>query len=481
MNDSQDNTGAFGEDGFDWSSESKKLRKNFDSFGLDSQPYYDGFDRKNKNGKSVFSDDFYRPSEPSFLSDNNYSASLSKNPLRDDSVYNHSEIRRRPAPSGQPKKTASQKKPSDNRRPSDDKKKTTAPDRKKQTSSGTSQKKRPAQSQKNPEAGKQNRATSDGKTRSDVSSKSKSVRKTPAPKSKSKAKQMADAGEKRRREKSIENYDKAIRQGKSKDELRKIRLKKKRRARKMKIAATVCAVFVFAVMIALIFCYTKGAPIEKIVIEGASLYKNSEILKAASISKGDNMLMIRQKETNEAVTKALPYISEVKVDYQLPDTLRLVISETTDKYYIVNGEGYICVDKDDKVVSDVKKKVKGKRYRIEGLEKQNYEVGTKFIPTEKNGNEEKYKIAKKLADAIDSSGLKNCNVINVENTDRIFVVYNNKVWMYFKADSDFEYEMRFAAQAINDSRTKEIISSSEKCYIDLRLGNQAVFKTGELD
>ena len=52
--------------------------------------------------------------------------------------------------------------------------------------------------------------------------------------------------------------------------------------------------------------------------------------------------------------------------------------------------------------------------------------------------------------------------------------------MYFKADSDFEYEMRFAAQAINDDRTKEIIAASEKCYIDLRLGNQAVFKTGEL-
>ena len=52
--------------------------------------------------------------------------------------------------------------------------------------------------------------------------------------------------------------------------------------------------------------------------------------------------------------------------------------------------------------------------------------------------------------------------------------------MYLKADSDFEYEMRFAAQAVNDSRTKEIIESSEKCYIDLRLGNQAVFKTGEL-
>ena len=491
MNDSRDNTGDFDTDGFNWSSESENLRKNFDTFGLDGQPNYDGFDRNKKSGRSVFSDDFYRPSEASFSRENYSYAFSDTSPLREDTVFNHSEIRRRPNPSSQPRKTASQKKLSDKKNPVSGKKKAAADkkktasgkitdNRKKTSSSKTGQKRKPAPPQKKPGNRPPDRTPTGERVRSDASPKSRNTGNSSAPRPKTKAQKIADAGEKRRREKSRENYDKAIRQGKSKDELRKIRLKKKRRARKIRIAATACAVIVFAVIVALIFCYTKGAPIEKIIIEGATLYKNGEILKAAGIGKGDNMLMIRQKGTNEAVTKALPYISYVKVDYQLPDTLRLVISETTDKYYIVNGEGYICVDENDKVVSDVKKRVKGKRYRIEGLEKQKYEVGTKFTPNNKNGNEEKYKIAKKIADAVDQSGLKNCNVINVGNTDRIFVVYNNKVWMYFKADSDFEYEMRFAAQAINDDRTKEIIAASEKCYIDLRLGNQAVFKTGEL-
>lgn len=473
MNDSRDNTGAFGSDGFDWSSESEKMKKNFDSFGFDRQPYYDGFEKKNKSGDSVFSDGFYRPGERSYYADDHSYDFPPYSPARDGSVYNHSEVRRSPRPTGQSGRAASQKKTSDKR-------KSVQSGKGRQASSEPGKKRKPSKPPTKNETQKKQPASSAGKKRPGEANPDKSNRKIPQNKPKTTAQKMADAGEKRRWEKSRENYDKAIRQGKSKDELRKIRLKKKRRARKIKIAATVSAVVVFAVIVALIFCFVKGAPIEKIVIEGSTLYKESEILTAAGISEGDNMLMIRQRGTNDAVTKALPYIAKVKVDYQLPDTLRLVISETTDKYYVVNGEGYICIDENDKVVSDVKKKVKGKRYRIEGLEKQEYQIGTKFSPGRKNGNEQKYKIAKKIAAAIDSCGLKNCNVINVKNTDRIFVVYNNKVWMYLKADSDFEYEMRFAAQAVNDSRTKEIIESSEKCYIDLRLGNQAVFKTGEL-
>lgn len=466
MNDSQDRTDAFGEDGFDWSSESRKLKTNFDTFGLDRKPRYDGFDRSERNGDSVFSDGFLRTDDRSFSSDG-YSRSSyeARRPARDDSVYSHSEIRRRPRPSGDPGHASASKKTAG-------KKKNPSDPRKTGSSLKNADKRKPSQSQNNDK--QKRKQTSDKACAQGVGPKKAQA------KPESRARKMAAEGERRRREKSSENYDKAIRQGKSKDELRKIRIKKKRRARKIKIAVTTVAVFAFSVIIALIFCFAKGAPIEKIVIEGASLYSDSEILTAAGISEGDNMLMIRQKGTNGTVTKALPYISHIKVDYQLPDTLRLVVSETTDKYYIVNGDGYICVDADDKIVSDVKKKVKGKRYRIEGLEQQEYELGTTFSPDEKNGNREKYKIAKKIACAIENAGLKNCSVINVENTDRIYVVYNAKVWMYLKADSDFEYEMRFAYQAINDSRTKEIISSAEKCYIDLRLGNQAVFKTGEL-
>lgn len=275
-------------------------------------------------------------------------------------------------------------------------------------------------------------------------------------------------------------FKRLIRRGYSEDDARKKLAKLKKAIGRLKIASIVFAVLLFAVAIALILCVTKGAPIEKIVIDGEKLYSESQILSASGISVGDNMLMIRQKKTNETITTTLPYVSSVKVDYQLPDTLRLVIKETTDKYYVVLDGTYVCIDENDKVVSNVKRTVKGKRYRVEGLAAQEYKIGRKFEPQEKNGNAQKYETAKKIAAAIEKAGLKNCTVINVSDLDRIYVVYDSKLWMYFEADSDFEYKMKFVAQALSDSRTANMISASERSYIDLRLDNQAVFKTGRL-
>lgn len=466
MSDSRDNrTDLFGDEGFDWFAESKKVKKGFDSFEPQKENRYGGFEKKPPSGNSVFSDGYAGQSRYTYPPERFSSAGHpGKNrTVREDSVYHHSDARR----TNNSKNTAPRQR---------------TPER----ASGSSNKKRKAAgklrtpTKRTPENGRPAASKKSG-TKSPTG---KAVKKQqPARqggRQPSQLQKRASAGEKRRIEKSSESYDKAIRQGKSKDELRKIRSKKKRRARQFRIALTVFAVMAFAAVFALVFCFTRGAPIAKIVIEGSKTYTESEILSAAGIVEGDNMLMIRQKKTNEAVTTKLPYISKIKVDYQLPDTLRLVVSETDEKYYIVNGQAYLCVDKNDKIVSDLKKKVKGNKYRIEGLESQEYLVGKAFVPNEENGNQKKYEIAKKLVSAIEEAGLENCNVINVANADRIYVVYDSKVWMYLKEDSDFAYEMKFAAQALSDSRTSEIISSSQRCYIDLRLGNQAVFKTGKL-
>ncbi|MGN1194979.1 MAG: cell division protein FtsQ/DivIB [Acutalibacteraceae bacterium] len=470
MSDSRDNrTDSLGDDGFDWFAESEKMKKSFDSFDTQKERRYGSYEKTPPRGNSVFSDGYSDKSRYTRSSGSYYYTGYSEKsrPVREDSVYNHSEKRSANSSKNTAQRQSTAKRPS----ASQNKKRQTAEN--KRTPAKNSSDSRHSYASKN----------TGSKKASEKTAKKQPVRQSgrqPQARQPSQLQKRASAGEKRRIEKSRESYDKAIRQGKSKDELRKKRSKKKRRARKLKIALTVFAVMVFAVVFAVVFCFTRGAPIAKIEIEGATIYNESEILSAAGISEGDNMLMIRQKTTNEAVTTKLPYISKIKVDYQLPDTLRLVVSETDEKYYIVNGETYICVDENDKVVSDIKKKVKENKYKIEGLGSQEYTVGETFVPDDENGNEKKYEIAKKLAYAIEEAGLENCNVINVENADRIYVVYDSKVWMYLKEDSDFEYEMKFAAQALSDSRTSEIISSSQRCYIDLRLGNQAVFKTGKL-
>lgn len=302
--------------------------------------------------------------------------------------------------------------------------------------------------------------------------------------------------------------------------MRKIRTKEKRRRRKAAIIITVAVFCIAAAAGIAAFCITKGAPIEKIVIDGEKLYSEKEILNAAGISAGDNMLMIRAKKTNGDLTKKLPYISKVKVGYKLPDTLRLTVSETSDKFYIVCGKSFLSLDETNKILSDSKKKMKSGLFRIEGLESQKYEVGEFFVPADSQPetetskgeeakdtdkgkeetetaakpaeqekkqynsvkyNRQKFDAAMKLINAVKKSDLKKCSVINVADLDKIYVVYDGRVKLYLKADSDFDYALKFAAKSLRDPRIESAVAISESSYIDLRLGNQAVFKAGELE
>jgi len=277
-------------------------------------------------------------------------------------------------------------------------------------------------------------------------------------------------------ERSNQSYNNEKAKGFSGDEIRKKRSKKAKRTGRFYVVLSAAVLFLFAVCSVLIFCFVHGAPIETIVIEGSTIYKEQQILSAAGIAKGDNMFRIRQNKTNRAISTALPYIKYAEVDYELPSTLKLTITETNEKYLIVNGKGatdYICIDSNGKVVSDKKKKIEKGNYRIDGFERQEFKVGEAFVPSKEN--EQRYEIVKKLTAAIESSGIKKCSIIDVSNTDELCITCDSKIKIYVFADDDLERRLTLASLAIESK-----VKSGGKYYIDLRYSNSAIINDGEL-
>ncbi|MCM1392857.1 MAG: FtsQ-type POTRA domain-containing protein [Faecalibacterium sp.] len=283
----------------------------------------------------------------------------------------------------------------------------------------------------------------------------------------------AEASRRKKVQRSNEDYINRTTKGESEDDIRKKRSKKTRRNGKFYAVISVAVLIVCAVSALLIYCYAHGAPIETINVEGLSSYKQEEVLKAGEIVKGENMFRIRKGKTAKTISKLLPYIKTVEIDFDLPSTLNLKITETDEKYLISNGTNYICVDESGKVVSDKKKKVKSGKYRLDGFTEQQYEVGENFVPNEKN--EEKYETAKQLISAIEKVGLKNCTVINLNKLDEICITCDSKIKIYVESGTDFERRLKLAQMTI-DSKIK----SGSKYYIDLRYSDRAILKDGEL-
>ncbi len=279
----------------------------------------------------------------------------------------------------------------------------------------------------------------------------------------------------RERAKSREKAQKKSRQGVSYDEMRKNKSRATRLKAKIIAVVTVVISLITVACCVCVYAYQKGAPVSVINIVGESRYKDKKIIETANIYVGINMLSVREKTVNDAVTKALPYVKEVQVEYQFPDTLNLNVTSTSEKLLISGSTGYICLDADGKVLSLKKKKLTDGRYLIEGLEEQTAETGESFVPTE--NNKEKYEKAKEIAFILENSGKFPKGVINVADINDVTVIYDSRINIYLGNCAKLESQLESAMNVIEKD---EDIVNGQAGYIETRYEGQTTFKPGSM-
>ncbi len=274
--------------------------------------------------------------------------------------------------------------------------------------------------------------------------------------------------------KENQHYDNDRRDGISHDESSKRRAAAKKKKRRIRSIITIALFMLFSSAFIGIYAYTKGAPIANIVIEGESKYKNEQIIKAAEIYEGLNMMSLREKKLNKKITAELPFIHSVELSRKLPDTVKLTVTPAKEKYLIVNDKGYICIDEYNKVVSVKKMKLQEGSFRIKGYEPQEANVGESYEPSD--ANKEKHKLVKQMISSMEKGGVIKSAVINVEDMSDIQVVYNSNVKIYLGECDDLENQISLAGNVIKDA-----VTNSQTGYIDLRYDGRAFFNEGTME
>ncbi|MBQ7294884.1 MAG: FtsQ-type POTRA domain-containing protein [Clostridia bacterium] len=278
----------------------------------------------------------------------------------------------------------------------------------------------------------------------------------------------------KKRDKTNKAFLKLVRSGKSVDEARSIITRRKIIKRKLSTVFGVIFLFFFATLFVLTYTYCEGAEIANIIIDGDEVYSEGEILSAAQLSEGVNMLTVREKDVNENVTTVLPFISVIGVDYELPDTLRLNVVSTSERFIIKNGSRYFCVDKTGKVVSEKKKKLSKGQYLVQGMTEQTYTVGEKFEPIKENS--EKFEIAMQVALAADSNEIINTGVINVKDIGDITLTYKSRLRVYLGNSSNLPSKLSVAETVMLDNKAQ-----NKTGYINAKYDIGAYFMQGSMD
>ena len=326
----------------------------------------------------------------------------------------------------------------------------------------------------------------DGKKGTTSANKKKTARKSRIPKGRpvseltgtkqSAQKKNNDVRHRQKLSKVERDYDDGIRGGKSPGELSKERAGRKRKKRVRQNVIIITLFLVFALAFAGIYTYSKGAPASVITIEGDSIYTAEEIISAAGLEIGVNMLSVREADISGRVSAALPYIHSVQVKRKFPDKLILTVTPTAEKYLFANKGDSVAVDGYGKVLSngDGVKLTDG-LFRVYGVSWDSFTVGTDFVPDA--GSTEKYNLAVSIVSALEKDGTVKKATVNVSdmNNVRVYCVEgNSEIMLYLGSCSNPDSRIALAARVMASAEV-----SGKTGYIDVRFSN-AYFREGSI-
>ena len=261
--------------------------------------------------------------------------------------------------------------------------------------------------------------------------------------------------------------------GENHDEYCQKKNETKRLKNSVKRFLTVAGVLLVALFAIAVICISKGAPIETIIIEGKTVYTDEEIYQAAGIAEGRNLYVFSEKKVKHDITTKLPYIKDVTLEKDYPDTLILRVVPTQDKYVITSASGWITLDKDGKVVSLTRDKVEPGMYQIDGFDYQKVKIGETYVPEESNA--ERYRIMVEMVTLFDNAEVIDTAVIRLADVNDVVVEYDGRIAVYFGKCENMEIKVPGASGIIAIAN-----ANKAKGYIDMRYKDRGSFVAGSM-
>ena len=125
----------------------------------------------------------------------------------------------------------------------------------------------------------------------------------------------------------------------------------RRRKRMMNVYGLVVMLLVVTAVITI--SYTFLFNINEIRVSGESdMYSAEEIVFASGIKKGDNLLRLNIKGSEQKILDDLLYVETAKVERDFPSSLEITVTKCLPAFNVNYGTGTLLVSKKGKILAD---------------------------------------------------------------------------------------------------------------------------------
>lgn len=196
-----------------------------------------------------------------------------------------------------------------------------------------------------------------------------------------------------------------------------------------------------AVVAAVIFGVAIFFKVNRIEVQGNSLYSAQEIIDASQIQTGDNLLTLNKPEAAGRIQAALPYVESVSIGRSMPDTVIIDVKESsaafavateTNTIWLINGVG--------KALEQIANDAMADHPQILGLTISSPTLGAVVTSSNPNG----LNAALAVIAALDGTGvLEHVASINVEKDYDIVVWYDEQYEIRLGGTDRLDYKIQY--------------------------------------
>jgi len=187
--------------------------------------------------------------------------------------------------------------------------------------------------------------------------------------------------------------------------------------------------------------------ISRIEIKGNERYSTEEIRTASGVEQGNNLLLFNKFKAISGIFSKLPYVDEIRMFKDLPDTLVIEIKETSAKAYIASSGGYWLLSPKGKLLEKLQTSPGESLIEIRGAALVAPEPGK----TADFGPEEKIRFDA-MADTlsvIDRKGIsEDVDSIDVSKVYNIEIGYLNRFRVKLGMPENLEYKIEFLKEKV---------------------------------
>jgi cell division protein FtsQ len=202
-----------------------------------------------------------------------------------------------------------------------------------------------------------------------------------------------------------------------------------------------------------------------VVVDNSQL--TIEQIQVASGAIGENIFALRQKDV-KANLELHPYIKQAEVSKKYPSGLKIEVIERREVLEIKDGDTYVYVDEDGKVLKVLAKPLGKKLPILKGPTIQNYEIGDDAVFE----NQEAIQTALSILGEAESLGyLEDVDEIVIKGENDLIIRTNLGINVAFGEVDAIKYKISFIHEILEELEANNINSGT----LYLNKGKNPVF------